>query len=72
MCVKFAAHIIPHIQFSSLVCVMYRMQQLEKDYGTLKENDPAQLEKTTNLAEVGRLFGCFDLNCWVGPMYEVW
>lgn len=29
------------------------MHQLEKEYDTLKENDPAELQKATNLTVVG-------------------
>lgn len=37
---------------SSAGGVAYRMQQLEKEYDTLKENDPAELQKATALTEV--------------------
>lgn len=36
-----------------LFTVSFRMQQLEKEYETLKENDPAELQKAISLIEVG-------------------
>lgn len=45
--------------------VSYRMQQLEKEYETLKENDPAELQKAVSLTQVG---SCrYHWHCWAGP-----
>ena len=34
-----------------------RLQQLENEYETLKENDPAELQKIVNLTQVRSLSG---------------
>lgn len=33
--------------------VSYRLKELQKEYDTLKENDPAELQKAVSLTEVG-------------------
>ncbi len=46
-----------------------RLQQLEKEYETLRENDPAELQKAVSLTQVGRwsrlirLPFYYNLNC---------
>lgn len=38
----------------------HRLQQLEKEYETLKENDPAELQKAVSLTQVGRRMRTID------------